>query len=147
MISVFIDGASSGNPGYSGCGAYICVGTEKIKVLFPIGIATNNVAEYMAFLVAMYEVKRILSERKLSVSKLTVYSDSELLVKQWNGIYRVRDKRIKKIQDEIKKVVGHVNVLIEVVHIGREKNQEADKLAKDAAEVSRLIGQVAACKS
>lgn len=122
-LVVFTDGASRGNPGEAGIGVQICKGQETIKEISEyIGSATNNVAEYIA-------LKRGLEECiKLKGTSITVYMDSELIVKQLNGIYKVKNENLKEIYEDVKKLVSKFNKF-EIHHVPRDKNKIADSLA------------------
>jgi len=125
IYEVFIDGASSGNPGPSSIGIVVRKGgIVKEKVSEYIGIATNNQAEYMACLNALKLM------RQLGVKSFDINSDSELLIKQLNGEYRVKDRELLGYFNEIKELERHF-LKINYNHIPREKNIEADGLARD----------------
>lgn len=124
----FIDGASSGNPGDSGVGVVMCDRDKNKIQTFKkyIGEATNNVAEYIALIIALQEAI------KSRVRDVEIYSDSELLVRQVQGIYKVRDGRLKQFYAIFENLSEYFkNFSIE--YIEREKNKEADKLATQAA--------------
>lgn len=124
-INFFIDGASQGNPGHSGIGIVVVdIRGESIKEISEyIGEVTNNVAEYTALNFALAEAL-ILKSKNISIK-----SDSELLVKQLNGEYKVKSNNIKSLYLQAKHLIkGFNNVKID--YIQRTKNKEADKLAK-----------------
>jgi len=125
--TLFIDGASRGNPGDAGIGVLIydinhrCV--EKISQY--IGKATNNVAEYTALTTALIEAL-ILGFREIEIK-----SDSELLVRQLRGRYKVKSNNIKILYLLAKHLIrGYKKV--EIDYIRREQNKEADRLANEA---------------
>lgn len=123
---IWIDGASSGNPGPSASAAII-KSEDNVTIVDRgeyIGEATNNIAEYTALILALTEAA------KLNLKKLFVQSDSELLIKQVRGEYKIKSPNIipliseaMRLKDKFEKVV--------FCHIPREKNKEADKLATD----------------
>ncbi len=118
-----IDGASAGNPGKAGIGGFImqkCVVIDLWSI--KIGIATNNVAEYRA----LYEC--LLRARKHGIKSLKIFTDSELLVKQVTGEYRIKDEKLKKIYKKIEVLKREINFTI--ISIKREENRIADKLAR-----------------
>lgn len=124
VAKVFIDGASKGNPGPAGIGVLILDENknEISKISEKIGNTTNNVAEYKALLKAITECK------KLNILSVKFYTDSQLLARQINGIYKIKDERLKSIYIKIKgKLLGFRNW--EITHIPREQNVVADKLA------------------
>lgn len=91
-----------------------------------LGITTNNVAEYTAILEAARAAMRFNPE------KIVFKTDSELIARQFSGIYKIRDERLKKIHNDIKKVIGKIPFSVE--HIPREQNRLADKLSKEAVK-------------
>lgn len=124
-IHAFIDGASRGNPGESGIG--VLFKNEKGKIVYAIGgyigSGTNNIAEYVALLACLKKAK------EMKCSKLVVHSDSELVVKQVKGEYKVRDAEIKKQFQRVMKVLKFAPYRFEIKHVRRERNREADILA------------------
>lgn len=123
-IIFFIDGASQGNPGHSGIGI-VAVDTcgKRIKEISEyIGEVTNNVAEYTALNFALAEAL-ILNFKNISIK-----SDSELLVKQLNGEYKVKSNNIKSLYLQAKHLIKGFNS-VKVSYIQRTKNKEADRLA------------------
>lgn len=127
-LTIYTDGASMGNPGPSGIGIVIYDREDRQvgKVSSSIRNGTNNVAEYSAILRAL----KIAAYFKTKTLKIR--TDSELVVKQMNGEYRVKNKKIQKLYDEaiqLKKKI--VNFKIE--HVTRNLNDKADYLAKIAA--------------
>ena len=133
--TAFIDGASSGNPGHAGIGVVIYKGKDQILMESKyIGETTNNVAEYSALLHLLEMAE------KHKIKHLDVFSDSELLVKQLSGEYKVRDERL---QEFVKRAIAHKKTIkYTVTHIPREKNKEADKLSKEGSKRGGSIRNV-----
>ncbi len=124
--TAYIDGASSGNPGDAGIGIVIYKNNEEIlRESRYIGVQTNNFAEYKAFL----SLLEILD--KHSIKNIKIFTDSELLVKQLKGEYKVKNDAIKNFISKIKKFN---KIKFEIEHIPRTENKEADKLAKQASK-------------
>jgi ribonuclease HI len=125
ILRAFTDGASRGNPGESGIG--ILVKDEAGKTLFSmhgyIGVTTNNIAEYTALLALLKKM------RTHQCTRLRVHSDSELMVRQVNGEYKVRDGQLKKLYQRAMRVIGKLPFEFELQYIPREENREADRLA------------------
>ena len=123
----YVDGASRGNPGESGVGVVMCDADNKEIQTFQkyIGNTTNNVAEYMALLFAIQEAV------KVKVVNVLVHSDSELVVRQMKGIYKVKDDRLKRLYLLVQNLKDYFKTF-EIEYISREKNQKADKLATQA---------------
>jgi ribonuclease HI len=124
MAKAYVDGASKGNPGEAGIGvALFSMEGKKIgQISRAIGEATNNIAEYTALIEAMQLAKR------MGVQVLHVISDSELMVKQISGVYKIKNPEIlKKVQEALalKKSFERFNIN----YVGREYNQLADALS------------------
>lgn len=119
-----VDGAARGNPGEAGCGAVILDerGAVVKELCRYLGQTTNNVAEYEGLLMGLKEVV------KLGGKRLRVQSDSELMVRQLNGQYRVRDDKLKKLHKKALELMGHLEAY-RIVHVPREENRLADRLA------------------
>lgn len=126
-VKVFTDGGALGNPGEGGIGGLIYNEKgEKIKEFsLPIGLSTNNQAEYLALLYALLLCK------SSNFSEVTVHTDSELLYFQWKGTYRVRNPRIRLYYLMVKLLEKDFKRL-ELKKIPREQNKEADRLVKRA---------------
>jgi len=125
-LEIYIDGASKGNPGHSGIGIVICKEGRTIKSISNyIGTATNNVAEYTALIYALEEALL------LKAKSLKINTDSQLLARQLNKIYRVKHEGIINLYNRaVHLLTGFEKVLI--CFIPREENHSADKLATDA---------------
>jgi ribonuclease HI len=128
-LLVETDGAARGNPGLAGAG--VIIKDEAGKTLETIGeflgVATNNQAEYKALIVALAAVQRYQPEA------VTVRSDSELMVKQINGQYRVRHPQIVPLyQQAMELATAFPN--FSIVHVPREKNPGADRVANVAID-------------
>ncbi len=122
-----VDGASSGNPGMSGAG--IVARDKDGDVIFTrsifLGEMTNNMAEYEALLIALHEAVQN------SVKNVTVYTDSQLVANQVNGLYKIKNMTLFQYVKKIKQNVSNFNHFA-IHYIPREQNREADKLAKNA---------------
>ncbi|ADD68514.1 ribonuclease H [Denitrovibrio acetiphilus DSM 12809] len=126
-IKIFSDGACRGNPGPAGCGYIIYAdGQEIASGTKFIGTATNNLAEYNALLVAAKDP--ILNQ----FDKLNFYLDSELVVKQMKGEYKLKNEGLIPVKLQIDKVLNGKQVTFN--HVPRAQNKEADKLANMAID-------------
>ena len=124
---IYTDGASSGNPGPSGIGVAIDFQGHSIHIAEHIGSTTNNVAEYSA-------LARGLSEaRELGAEAVDVYMDSELVVKQIKGLYKVKNQGLRPIYESVMKLLRSFSKYT-VSHVPREKNTVADGLSKIGAK-------------
>ncbi len=127
------DGASRGNPGESGIG--IIFRDELGSVVYAgggyIGRATNNIAEYQALLACLRKASA------LSCKRLIVHSDSELMVRQMLGTYRVKDKTLQGFHREATAIVKTAPFTFKILHVERAQNADADKLANEGIDSRR----------
>jgi ribonuclease HI len=133
-LKVFTDGGAKGNPGPAAIGiiAYID-GRELFRHREDIGVATNNIAEYTAVVTALSKLlpRRQTGKNQISninVSKVEFYSDSQLLVNQLNGLYKVKNIRIREFILQIRILEQELNIPVFYRHIPREENRVADEL-------------------
>jgi len=128
-VDVYCDGASRGNPGPAGLGVVVRTpdGREVAAWGDRLGRATNNVAEYMACIAGLRRT------RELGAQAVRVLSDSELLVRQITGRYRVRNAALQPLHAQVMDLLGSFESW-EAVHIPREQNTQADRLATQAAK-------------
>ena len=125
---IYIDGASRGNPGPASVGVVMKDGTGTRRAFAHyLGETTNNVAEYLAFVYALQEALQA------GYTAVTVKTDSELLARQVNGQYKVRDAQLRLFHDVARHLMrGFVRCSIE--HIPRAQNAAADRLAGQAVK-------------
>ena len=134
-IIIYTDGGSRGNPGPSAIGVVFRneIGQEIKNYSQYIGEATNNEAEYNALIFGLEKFKQLFGKKLAQVSEIEIRSDSELLVKQMNGEYKLSDEKIQKFFIEIWNLkIDFKNVKFK--HIPREKNKEADRLVNEALD-------------
>ncbi|MEP7147165.1 MAG: ribonuclease HI family protein [bacterium] len=131
-VNVFTDGASRGNPGSASIGIVIKNDEGKeIKTYKKfIGKFTNNTAEYTALIESVKLLKQITG----NFDEINFFSDSELMVKQINGQYKVKNPDMIKLSNEFWKEIRSINKKFTISHISREKNIIADKLANEALD-------------
>jgi ribonuclease HI len=132
MIRAYIDGGARGNPGPAGYGVRIedADGTLIEELYGPLGIATNNVAEYNGLLAALAWAQ------DHGEKDVEIRADSELLVKQMRGEYRVKNPGLQPLVARARLLIGQLDD-VTFKHVRREQNKEADRLsnlAMDAAE-------------
>ncbi len=132
-LLIYIDGGARGNPGPAGIGVVILDGDKKkVKDYHKyIGVATNNIAEYNALVYALQEA------HMLGAKDVTIFMDSELVYKQLKGEFRVKNKNIKPLFEQAIHLINGFQK-IELKHIARTLNKEADKLANKAINLSEL---------
>ena len=131
-LKIFTDGGSRGNPGEAAVGCVILNdedGTRLAELSERIGIATNNVAEYMAVVTALKWVKR-----EVGNASIEFVVDSELIGKQLRGEYKVKDSNLKTIYLEAKELISAVGGVSNFTIVRREKNTEADALVNKALD-------------
>ena len=128
-LRLHVDGASRGNPGEAGFGVHVTapVGREVASLYGYLGRATNNVAEYQALLHGL----RFALER--GAREVEVFSDSELLVRQVEGRYRVKNPGLVPLFREAKALLARFE-RVRLTHVPREQNREADALANRAVD-------------
>ncbi len=125
-ITINVDGASRGNPGPSAIGIIFKEGTNIIHEISEyIGNHTNNFAEYTAL------IRALETSHEKGFKKIEIKSDSELVVKQINKTYKVKDADIKELFDKASALISKFPDF-KIVHIPREENLKADKLANNA---------------
>lgn len=129
---MFIDGASRGNPGKAGAG--IAVKDEENKIIAThkkyLGTCTNNVAEYNAVI----ESISFLKNSNIEFDVINFYSDSELIVKQIKGLYKIRNKDLIELSIKFWNEIKSLNKKFSITHVPREENSHADKLANEAID-------------
>lgn len=124
-LSIYTDGGSRGNPGKAATGfVFYLDGEEKKRAGHYIGIQTNNVAEYQAFLSSLVEYFN--HEAELSVSEIRWFLDSKLVVEQLNGRWRVKELGLISLWKECKKLLSALVVPYSISYIPRENNAVAD---------------------
>lgn len=135
-LTINTDGGARGNPGPAGIGAVIY--DEMGKILSEhkkyIGNATNNVAEYKALIMALEECKNI-QNLKSEILNLTIRMDSELIVRQMTGQYKIKEPTLKLLAAEVLKLVNNFKS-VNFVHVKREQNKLADKLVNQAIDLA-----------
>ena len=127
-LQIYTDGGARGNPGPAGVGVVLWSRNELVgRHAKYIGVATNNQAEYRAVILALEETK------KLDAQDLEFFLDSELVVKQLNREYKVKDKDLAPLFVQVWNLsLGFKKVTFR--HVPREKNKEADKLVNEAID-------------
>jgi ribonuclease HI len=130
--SAWIDGGARGNPGEAGFGVVFEIPgpggvSETVEICGYLGRATNNIAEYAALLAALAFAAR------RGFEGLTLHSDSELLVRQLAGSYKVKAPHLRRLHQRALRLRGAIPRLV-VRHVRREENHHADRLANRAMD-------------
>jgi len=129
-FEIFTDGACKGNPGEAAIGVVInCDGKRVTEISKPIGEATNNIAEYSALVFGLQE------SLVLRADEVNVYTDSELVYKQVIGAYKIKNAKLKFLNEQVKSLCRGFKSF-KISHIPREKNKLADSLANQAMDAT-----------
>ena len=136
-LTLEFDGGARGNPGPAGIGVVVRAkdGTELVTLGRFIGRATNNVAEYRALITALQKAK------ELGAKRVAIRGDSELVVKQMKGEYRVKNEALRGLYDEAQALLRHFEHAT-IDHNYRNKNALADKLANLAMDRKADVTEV-----
>lgn len=130
-LLIYTDGAARGNPGPAGAGVHIRnTRGETVDELHRfLGEATNNVAEYSALLAALERA------RELGATEVEIRSDSELMVRQMRGEYRVRNPGLRELAARAHTLADSFE-RVQYVHVARDQNRAADRLANEAIDAA-----------
>jgi ribonuclease HI len=133
---LFTDGASRGNPGLAGAGFYIVKnGIPHYQDGFFLDVRTNNQAEYLALLLGVYFLQRWIE----AGDRVTIFSDSQLLIRQLLQVYRVKNDLLKPFVFLARRMVHQMGA--ELVHIPREENTHADHMANHGLDIKKQLPQ------
>ncbi|QQG41909.1 MAG: ribonuclease HI family protein [Candidatus Woesebacteria bacterium] len=127
-ITIHTDGGARGNPGPAAC-AFVATSTGKLlgEGSQFLGTTTNNVAEYKGVLLALEWLLK-LKDFNSDTCTISFYLDSELIVKQLKGIYKVKNETLKKFNLEIVNIIQNNNLRVSLFNVPRSQNKEADLL-------------------
>jgi probable phosphoglycerate mutase len=128
-VIVACDGASRGNPGPAGAGAQVtdADGAVLAEIAEGLGETTNNVAEYTAV------IRGLERAQELGATEVLLRSDSQLLINQLTGRYRVRTPHLQPLHDRVRMLAAGFDS-IRFEHVPRERNTEADRLANEGVD-------------
>lgn len=129
-IIMYTDGGARGNPGPAAIG--VVFPDLKKEYGEQIGIATNNIAEYKAVIFGLKKAKQLLKDECEKI-EIEVRSDSELLVHQMNGKYKVKNENLKHLFTDAQNLLKNFKN-VTCVHVPREKNKEADRMVNNALD-------------
>lgn len=128
-LIVNTDGGSRGNPGPAACG--VVVRSDDGQILMErgqfLGRQTNNVAEYEGVILGLAMA------RELNADEVELRSDSELLVRQLTGVYRVKNEALKLLYDKVRSAMKPFKGVV-IRHVRREENSDADRMCNDALD-------------
>jgi len=121
---LFIDGASRNNPGPAGAGIFLLKNDELVvKKGFSLGLKTNNQAEYLALLIGIFYLKKNMCKEDIAI----IISDSQLLVRQMLGEYKVKNPDLRSLFRLSNQLLSGINY--NIAHVLRYENKDADKMA------------------
>lgn len=136
-ILIYTDGGARGNPGQAAIGVVIKseTNTSLTQISERIGEATNNVAEYKAIIAALSWIKEHAKDLgKLSTMQKHFFSDSTLVVNQLNGLFKLKDAKLRELYVNVKILEAEVGGNVLFTSIPREKNIQADRLVNMALD-------------
>lgn len=130
-LHLFVDGASKGNPGAAGIGVLLTTpeGEIVVEIGEPIGVATNNVAEYKALIRGLTEAK------DRGALQVTVHTDSQLMARQMEGRYKINAPHLQALQREARALYAAFPNGVTITHMLRAGNTHADQLANQGARL------------
>jgi len=130
MLEIYTDGGSKGNPGPSAIGlVFYIAGKEVFRHREDIGITTNNIAEYTALTRAL----EFVIKNQYKIDKIICYADSQLLVNQLNGLYKIKNQNLMNLVFSIRALEKEICIPVYFKHVRREKNVLADALVNNKA--------------
>ena len=134
-FTIHADGGARGNPGPAGAGAMIRdeLGNSVASVSQFLGHRTNNFAEYEAVILAFEALSKIVSAAKRNKTEVVVKMDSELVVKQMQGVYKVKHPVLKEQRARLAQIAAAFGT-VTFSHVPREENSDADALANAAMD-------------
>ena len=126
-LLAWVDGGAKGNPGPAGWGLVLKTpdGVDLRQGWGYLGETTNNVAEYRGLIAALEQALA------LGADELLVHTDSQLVERQVTGVYKVRQPHLRELIAEVRRLAGRLR-RFDIVHVPREENREADRLANRA---------------
>ncbi|WP_427339573.1 ribonuclease HI family protein [Caloranaerobacter sp. DY30410] len=130
---IHTDGGSRGNPGLAGIGVVIYDESNNVVLELSqyVGVQTNNVAEYKAL------VRALELSYEMGIKDIELYMDSELVVKQIKGEYKVKNERMKPFYEMANSLISQFDSF-SIYHVRREKNKRADELANLAMDTKSI---------
>ena len=132
-LDVYTDGGACGNPGPAGFGLVINSGSDTLfqQSQF-LGVKTNNEAEYLGFIAALNWIRDNIT--RYPIKSIRFHSDSQLMVRQMQGVYKVKAGNIRPLYNQAQDLLSRINLPVQFNHVPRGQNQLADKLANVAMD-------------
>jgi ribonuclease HI len=132
-IIINTDGGARGNPGPAAIGVVININGQEKTYKESIGETTNNVAEYKAIIFALKKAKQLVGKSELKNREVILKTDSELITKQMNHEYKIKNEGLKDFFIEVWNLMLDFKK-VKIMHVRREENKEADKLVNQALD-------------
>jgi ribonuclease HI len=132
-IIAYTDGGARGNPGPAAIGAVITINGEEKRYGEAIGKTTNNIAEYQAIIFALKKIKHLIGKEKAKEAEIEINADTELVVKQMNKEYKIKNEGLKNFFIELWNLTQDFKK-VTFTHVPREENKGADKLVNQALD-------------
>lgn len=131
---VFTDGGARGNPGPAALGVFIqdAKGKELARIGKTLGKTTNNVAEYAAIVAGLNWLLE--NKQRLNIESVNFYMDSQLACSQLNGLYKVKNPKIRELVFQIRQKEAALKVPLTYAHVRREQNTQADFMVNQALD-------------
>jgi len=133
-LTIHTDGGARGNPGPSAVGVHLEVGDFELKHGRCIGTATNNVAEYSGVLEAITLIENLIIAGQPQFTSLSFLLDSELVVKQLRGEYRIKEPTLQELAQKALVALKAMGLPYTFTHVRREQNKTADALVNAALD-------------
>lgn len=133
-LKIYTDGGARGNPGPAGIGVFV-IDQQQQQVFSEskfIGPATNNEAEYKAFLASLEWLKTYV--KSTSIDEVEWFLDSKLVVEQVNQNWKIKEKRLLDLAQQAWKILSSLNCKFKIFHVKREQNEQADALVNEALD-------------
>lgn len=136
-IIIHTDGGSRGNPGPAASAFTVHSPQNEVihEASMYLGVATNNVAEYTALRMSMEWVLQ--NKSNMDISQVDIVMDSELVVKQMRGEYKIKDITLQKIAAEVKRIEKDLSVAVTYAHVRRAENARADELVNQSLDTQK----------
>jgi ribonuclease HI len=133
QLTIYADGGARGNPGPAAVGFVVLDQDKKVldRCKRKIGRATNNVAEYQAVIDAL---RWLADKRPETVSSVRLFLDSQLVVNQLNGIYKIKNSGLRNLIVRVRQQERRLDTPVTYHHVSREKNRIADRLVNLALD-------------
>jgi ribonuclease HI len=131
-MEIYFDGAAKKNPGPSGVGAVIIYEGKQYPYYKAIGHATNNQAEYNGLILGLEELRKLDFKDIKDIKDIKVYGDSNLVIKQMSGLWKINNEELRKLWKYAHEIIDELQLKVSFIHIPREQNSVADRLANMA---------------